>query len=98
MERRRFETGGIRSRYDPGQQAPTWLYDSINDEFYRDPGLSDQDWPEIRFVVQSSPPRGVPCTRSGRFVRWLFANGGMSAVFLGGLLAWGLIAAIPGIR
>ena len=58
----------------------------------------DEWWDDRRFRLASQRLHDQQRDRIGQIVRWLFVNGGMSVVFLGGLLACGVIAAFLQIR
>jgi hypothetical protein len=98
MARRSHRGGDLRSKLLERSRGTCWLYDRAGQDFRRDFDLPDSTWPEITFGDPAPRPAPAPRFRMGPVARWLFANGGMSVVFLGGIMAFAFIAWALGYR
>lgn len=97
MNRRSDRVGDIRPRLLSRRGEPIWLHDRARGAFL-DPGPPVGWEPEIGFRLPGPPPRPKLTSRLGRVVHWLFACGGVTIVFLGGIMAFALIALSLGYR
>ena len=98
MGRRGDGIGDLRSLLLARRGGTAWLYDRVGQDFRREFDLPESSWPEITFREPAPKPAPVPRFRMGPIARFLFVHGGMSVVFLGGLMAFALIAFALGYR
>src|SRR5262249_38053955 len=97
MDRRSHQTRSLHARLHANPEAIVWLYDRTRGEFLDEPTTLNQLWPDVSFRVPAARRRWkTPKTRSGRLIYWLFANGGISVVFLLGLMILALVCALLG--
>src|SRR5262245_46378003 len=98
MDLRRDEPGDLWSRLLGRGRDGAWLYDPVGEDFRPDPGFPPGRWPAITFRQPRRLFRPILKTRLRALLRWLFVNGGMSVVFLGGIMAFAFIAFALGYR
>ena len=92
MDRRGYRGGDLQSKLLARRAGTSWLYDRAGERFHPEFNFPESTWPEIEFHEPAPRPTPTPRWRMGPVTRWLFANGGMSVVFLGGIMASALIA------
>jgi hypothetical protein len=98
MDRRRHRTDDLRADSYSGIEGRIWLYDPEREEFFGCPGIPEAQFPRDRFQGRRPFPPGLLRTRGGRVLHWLFAKGGISVVFLLGLMTVGLLGLVIGSR
>ena len=91
MHRHSHGSGDLRSKLLARRGGTCWLYDRVGQDFRRDFDLPESSWPEIAFRDPTPRPGPTPRFRRGPISRWLFVHGGMTVVFLGGIMAFALI-------
>jgi hypothetical protein len=98
MDQRGHQGSDLRSKLLARRGGTCWLYNRADERFRPDLDFPESDWPEITFREPAPRPTPAPRWRMGPVTRWLFAHGGMSVVFLGGIMASALIAWALGYR
>ena len=98
MNRHGHRSDHLRSLLRSRRGQASWLYDHVGQDFRRELDLPDSTWPEIAFREPAPRPRPSPRFRMGPVARWLFVNGWFCVVFLGGIMAFALVAFALGYR
>jgi hypothetical protein len=81
-----------------GGGGTSWLYDRDGEDFRREVDPPESSRPLAPLSDPEPRPSPTPRLRMGPVARWLFVHGGMSVVFLGGLMAFAIIAFALGYR
>jgi hypothetical protein len=98
MNRRSHGSGHLRSLLLSRRGEASWLYDHVEQDFRHELDLPESTWPEIAFREPAPRPGLSPRFRMGPVSRGLFVHGWFCVVFLGGLMAFALVAFALGYR
>lgn len=98
MNRHSHRSGDLRSLLLSRRGEASWLYDHVEQDFRHEIDLPESTWPEIAIREATPRPGRSPRLRVGPVFRYLFVQGWFCVVFLGGIMAFALIAFALGYR